>query len=176
VATITDINAQRLYEASELRHSLEREASARKRAEEAEQQRQEADDRRRGQGTVGPLLPWSYHLTSFGLELLIDVTSHELRQPVSAILNCSALVRANMASLRDELWNCSSKGASYAPPAHLFETMDEDLDALDSIYQCGLAQGQQSGYDSLGKRLQARTAQNGSPTTFCPCRGYSCRF
>ncbi|EIN09171.1 hypothetical protein PUNSTDRAFT_126249 [Punctularia strigosozonata HHB-11173 SS5] len=122
LATITDINAQRLYETSELLRSQEREASARKRAEEAEQQRQEADDRRRGQ------------------ELLIDVTSHELRQPVSAILNCSALVRANLASLRDELWNCSVKGTAYIPPLHLFETMDEDLDALDSIYQCGLAQ------------------------------------
>jgi signal transduction histidine kinase len=43
------------------------EESLRKRAEEAEERRIEAEERRRGQ------------------ELLVDVTSHELRQPLSAV-------------------------------------------------------------------------------------------
>ncbi|KAF8576294.1 hypothetical protein K439DRAFT_1640612 [Ramaria rubella] len=120
--TITDISDQRLYEASQLSHAQEREASARRRAEEAEERRKDADERRRAQ------------------ELLIDVTSHELRQPVSAILNCSALVRENLASLRDNLRGCYNKGSSFVPQEALLRVIDEDLEALDSIYQCGLAQ------------------------------------
>lgn len=68
-------------------------------------------------------------------ELLIDVTSHELRQPVSAILNCSALVRENLGKLRDELFECYMTGSSFLPQEELLNAMDEDLDALDSIYQ-----------------------------------------
>ena len=50
MATLTDVSDQKLYEATQLAHAQEREASARKRAEEAELSRQEADERRRGQG------------------------------------------------------------------------------------------------------------------------------
>ena len=68
-------------------------------------------------------------------ELLIDVTSHELRQPVSAILNCSALVRENLASLRDELLECRKLGSNFVPRQVLLNVMEEDLEALDAIYQ-----------------------------------------
>ncbi|KIJ50954.1 hypothetical protein M422DRAFT_776871 [Sphaerobolus stellatus SS14] len=120
--TITDISDQRLYEASQLLHAQEREATARKRAEEAEERRREADERRRAQ------------------ELLIDVTSHELRQPVSAILNCSALVKTNLANIREQLGKAFDEQSNFAPDVEMLNLIDEDLEALDSIYQCGLAQ------------------------------------
>lgn len=74
-------------------------------------------------------------------ELLIDVTSHELRQPVSAIINCSTLVRSNMTGLRDLLAGCLTAQSLFKPTKQLLNTLEEDLEALDSIYQCGLAQG-----------------------------------
>lgn len=98
-------------------HAQEREATARKRAEEAEERRREADERRRAQ------------------ELLIDVTSHELRQPVSAILNCSDLVKANLTNLRKDLGKARDNTGSFVPTDDLLSMMDEDLEALDSIYQ-----------------------------------------
>ncbi|KAH8117651.1 hypothetical protein DFH11DRAFT_1724631 [Phellopilus nigrolimitatus] len=122
ISTITDVSDHRLYEASRLAHAQEREALARKRAEEAEERRKEADERRRGQ------------------ELLIDVTSHELRQPVSAILNCSSLVRSNLASHRDELSRNFTDNELYKPTEAMLDAIDDDLEALDAIYQCGLAQ------------------------------------
>ncbi|GJJ11735.1 hypothetical protein Clacol_005973 [Clathrus columnatus] len=121
--TITDISDQRLYEAAQLLHAQEREATARKRAEEAEESRREADERRRAQ------------------ELLIDVTSHELRQPVSAILNCSTLVKENLSQMRERLQQARITNTGFIPEEDVIATMDEDLEALDSIYQCGLAQG-----------------------------------
>lgn len=137
--TITDISDQRLYEASQLLHAQEREATARKRAEEAEERRKDADERRRSQGTLmfdldlEKAFIWLILPTSS--ELLIDVTSHELRQPVSAILNCSALVRENLAKLRNELCNCYLGKSSFLPDETLLSVIDDDLDALDSIYQ-----------------------------------------
>ncbi|TDL18928.1 hypothetical protein BD410DRAFT_792720 [Rickenella mellea] len=122
IGTITDVSDQRLFEATRLAHAQEREATARRRAEEAEERRREADRRRRGQ------------------ELLIDVTSHELRQPVSAILNCSSLVRTNLAILREDLGHCRTQQTPFTPSQALIEDIDDDLDALDAIYQCGLAQ------------------------------------
>ncbi|KAL5533412.1 hypothetical protein ACEPAF_5188 [Sanghuangporus sanghuang] len=122
ISTITDVSDQRYFEETRLQHAQEREALARKRAEEAEERRKEADERRRGQ------------------ELLIDVTSHELRQPVSAILNCSSLVRSNLARHRKELARACMSNALFRPTKGLLRAMDDDLDALDAIYQCGLAQ------------------------------------
>lgn len=112
LGVFTDISQRKKLEAMQLTHALER-------AEQAEMQRKDAEERRRSQ------------------ELLIDVTSHELRQPVSAILNCSSLVRTNLSALRDEI---QSVGAQFRPTPKLLNTMQEDLEALDAIYQCGLAQ------------------------------------
>ena len=73
-------------------------------------------------------------------ELLIDVTSHELRQPVSAILNCSSLVRSNLARHRDELARALMNKESFRPTKELLGAIDDDLEALDAIYQaCMLA-------------------------------------
>ena len=69
------------------------------------------------------------------LELLIDVTSHELRQPVSAILNCSSLVRTNLALLRDNLQIALDKNDGFHPSTELMTDITDDIEALDAIYQ-----------------------------------------
>lgn len=63
------------------------------------------------------------------------MTSHELRQPVSAILNCSSLVRSNLASLRQSLGKCYTERQPFTPYPALMSIIDDDLDALDAIYQ-----------------------------------------
>ncbi|KAG8964813.1 hypothetical protein FRC03_001346 [Tulasnella sp. 419] len=122
IGTVTDVSDRHLYEEAQIFRAKEREALAKHRAIEAEEREKEADQRRRAQ------------------ELLVDVTSHELRQPVSAILNCSALVRGNLASLYDKLLKCIEEALPFMPSRVLLNTMDDDLEALDAIYQCGLAQ------------------------------------
>ncbi|KAF8603054.1 hypothetical protein BDV93DRAFT_178308 [Ceratobasidium sp. AG-I] len=106
-----DISAQKMYEESQLAHAQEREMLAKRRAEEA-------DERRRAQ------------------ELLIDVTSHELRQPVSAILNSAQLIRSNLVDLRHAL------RANDGQPIDqkLVAALEDDIDSLDAVMQCGLAQ------------------------------------
>lgn len=138
--TLTDISERRMLQQAQLSMAQEREAAARRQAEESELRRQEAEERRRAQ------------------ELLIDVTSHELRQPVSAILNCASLVRSNYQALKSYLKASSLKESGFHPSSELFDTIDEDLEALgmvdvfnsdcqakavytvDAIYQCGLSQ------------------------------------
>ena len=63
-------------------------------------------------------------------ELLIDLTSHEIRTPVSAILQCSSLVKENLSALRDQLnW---TKTIGFKPTEELLEDLNEDLEALES--------------------------------------------
>ncbi|KIO32181.1 hypothetical protein M407DRAFT_18753 [Tulasnella calospora MUT 4182] len=121
IGTVTDVSDRHLYEAARIAQAQEREAIAQLRAADAERQRAEADERRRAQ------------------ELLVDVTSHELRQPVSAILNCSQLVRTNLSNLAEALRN-SRAATPFVPTDSLLRQIEDDLDALDSIYQCGLSQ------------------------------------
>ncbi|KAG8695728.1 hypothetical protein FRC08_007590, partial [Ceratobasidium sp. 394] len=111
IGTLTDISAQKLYEESQLAHAQEREMLAKRRAEEA-------DERRRAQ------------------ELLIDVTSHELRQPVSAILNSAQLIRSNLVDLRQALR--ANDGQRVDPK--LVASLEDDIESLDAVMQCGLAQ------------------------------------
>lgn len=119
---ITDMNEQHRAEAARISLAEEREQIAATRAQEAEEQRQMEVERRRAQ------------------ELLIDVTSHELRQPVSAIIQNAEVVRTNMKGLRDLLSDCRRRNTSYAPTERMLSEMDDDLQAMDSIMQCGLAQ------------------------------------
>ncbi|WWC87709.1 uncharacterized protein L201_002601 [Kwoniella dendrophila CBS 6074] len=86
---------------------------------EAEQRRQEAEESKHQQ------------------ELLIDLTSHEIRTPVSAILQCSSLVKENLISLKDQLRYTTN---GFIPTKELLDDLEEDVDALESIYQCGLVQ------------------------------------
>lgn len=142
VGTLTDISNQRAYEAAKLEHAREREAEARKKAEDAEERRQEADQRRRAQGEQVHLRIATLSLT-LSAELLIDVTSHELRQPVSAILNCSGLVRTDLIALLDDMQG-TKEGATLTLSPERMQSMHENIDALDAIYQCGLAQGKRA--------------------------------
>ncbi|KAH7327639.1 hypothetical protein B0J17DRAFT_772105 [Rhizoctonia solani] len=119
---VTDITEQYRLEEARIALAEEKEHMAASRAEDAERQRQLEVERRRAQ------------------ELLIDVTSHELRQPVSAIIQNAEVVRTNMKGLRDLLYDCRKRGISYTPTERLLSELEDDLQAMDSITQCGLAQ------------------------------------
>ncbi|PVF95897.1 hypothetical protein CPB86DRAFT_737923 [Serendipita vermifera] len=112
VGTVTDMSLTRLYE-----------DSLKKRAKEAEERRIEAEERRKGQ------------------ELLVDVTSHELRQPVSAVINCANLVYKNLNKLREKLGECAKVKRGFMVDDELLSQLDEDLESLNGIEICGLAQG-----------------------------------
>lgn len=102
------------------------------RIEEAQRRRLEAEDSKHQQ------------------ELLVDLTSHEIRTPVSAILQCSSLVKENLVALKEQLRFAGSKG--FKPSDALMADLEEDVEALESesqiligltvvgIYQCGLMQ------------------------------------
>ncbi|KEP52556.1 putative sensory histidine kinase [Rhizoctonia solani 123E] len=119
---ITDINEQHRAEEARIALAEEREHVAASRAEDAEAQRQLEVERRRAQ------------------ELLIDVTSHELRQPVSAIIQNAEVVRTNMKGFRNLLHDCRKRNISYSPTDRMLAELEDDLQAMDSITQCGLAQ------------------------------------
>lgn len=105
-----------MLQQAQLDHAEEREAAARHQAEESEIRRQEAEERRRAQ------------------ELLIDVTSHELRQPVSAILNCATLVRSNYRNLINNIRESWNNQSLFVPNTELFSSMEEDLEALGELF------------------------------------------
>ena len=63
-------------------------------------------------------------------ELLIDLTSHEIRTPVSAILQCSSLVKENLVSLKDELRATGTAG--FRPNAEFMDNLEQDVEALES--------------------------------------------
>nr|XP_019011586.1 uncharacterized protein I206_03688 [Kwoniella pini CBS 10737]OCF50367.1 hypothetical protein I206_03688 [Kwoniella pini CBS 10737] len=98
------------------------EESQKMRVVEAEQRRKEAEEAKRQQ------------------ELLIDITSHEIRNPISSLMQCSSLVKTNLLSLQEQLEAVHSNKTSFIPTKQLLNNIEEDLDALESIYQCGLAQ------------------------------------
>lgn len=63
-------------------------------------------------------------------ELLIDLTSHEIRTPVSAILQCSSLVKENLVALKEQLRWAGEGG--YKPTQELLQDLEEDVEALES--------------------------------------------
>ncbi|KAL7418688.1 hypothetical protein Q5752_006371 [Cryptotrichosporon argae] len=87
---------------------------------EAERRRLEAEESKRQQ------------------ELLIDFTSHEIRTPVSAILQCSSVVKDNLLSLAQDLRQAGPAG--FRPSASTFSELEADVEALESIHHCGLIQ------------------------------------
>ncbi|KAG8822513.1 hypothetical protein FRC17_009560 [Serendipita sp. 399] len=93
------------------------------RAEDAEERRIEAEERRRSQ------------------ELLMDVTSHELRQPVSAVINCASVVLGNLTKLRKALGDCEDRKQGFEVTPELLSEIDKDLEGLNAIELCGIAQG-----------------------------------
>lgn len=69
------------------------------------------------------------------VDLLVDITSHEIRNPISSLMQCASLVRTNLVGLR-----AGFERGGFRPTSQLMETLQEDIEALDSIYACGLAQ------------------------------------
>ncbi|KAF8689719.1 His Kinase A (phosphoacceptor) domain, partial [Rhizoctonia solani] len=127
---ITDINEQHRAEEARIALAEEREHIAASKAEDAEAQRQ----------------------LEVHLELLIDVTSHELRYYTKrrktamkhkvqvTEINKQEVVRTNMKGLRDLLHDCKKRNMCYAPTDRMLAELEDDLQAMDSITQCGLAQ------------------------------------
>jgi signal transduction histidine kinase len=65
-------------------------------------------------------------------ELLVDLTSHEIRTPVSAILQCSSLVKENLVALTEQLKLAGPLG--FHPSKELLDDMVEDVEALESEF------------------------------------------
>ncbi|PRQ77320.1 hypothetical protein AAT19DRAFT_8388 [Rhodotorula toruloides] len=123
IGSVIDITAQARAEEAILNLSKEREAMAKAEATESEERRKVAVEEKRQQ------------------ELLIDVTSHEIRNPISAILQNSDFTRSSLQSLRETLISLRSRGA--LPPeldGEILHDLEEDIEALDAITECGLAQ------------------------------------
>lgn len=55
-------------------------------------------------------------------------------------MQCASLVKSNLHALLEEMQRAMDEQTSIKPTAQLLVTMGEDLEALDSIYQCGLTQ------------------------------------
>jgi signal transduction histidine kinase/DNA-binding NarL/FixJ family response regulator len=81
---------------------------------EAERRRQEAEESKHQQ------------------ELLVDLTSHEIRTPVSAILQCSSLVKENLVALFEQLKLTQAVG--FRPTKELLSDLAEDIEALESEF------------------------------------------
>ncbi|BGP14900.1 hypothetical protein JCM10213v2_002855 [Rhodosporidiobolus nylandii] len=123
IGSVTNVTAQAEAEQKVLNLLKEREARAKKEAEEAEERRKVAVAEKKQQ------------------ELLIDVTSHEIRNPISAILQNSDFTRSSLQSLRSLLLSLKEKNAlPQELDGKLLADLDEDIEALDSITECGLAQ------------------------------------
>ncbi|GAA6063949.1 hypothetical protein JCM10212_004904, partial [Sporobolomyces blumeae] len=123
IASLINVTAESRAEDEILNLLKEREASAVKAAEDAEQRRKIAVEEKQSQ------------------ELLIDVVSHELRGPVSAILQNADMSRTsfqNLVSLFKRL------GAQGKLPEEfddkLLDSLKEDIEAMDAIYECASAQ------------------------------------
>lgn len=53
---------------------------------------------------------------------------------------CSSLVKTNLLALQEQLEMAIANRQGFQPTNQLLTTINEDLEALESIYQCGLAQ------------------------------------
>ncbi|GAA5988801.1 hypothetical protein JCM11641_004857 [Rhodosporidiobolus odoratus] len=117
------ITAQRRAEEAVLQVAKEREGQAKREAEMAEESRKAAVEEKKQQ------------------ELLIDVTSHEIRNPISAILQNSDFTRSSLRDLRALLIDLKSRKKLPAElDGKVLDDLEEDIEALDSITECGQAQ------------------------------------
>lgn len=73
-------------------------------------------------------------------ELLIDVTSHELRNPISAVLQCSMLISQDLQQLKTQVEDHVANRKPYLLTQETVSLIDESLDAAESVYECGLSQ------------------------------------
>lgn len=104
IGSVTNVTAQKQAEQALLLVSQDREANARKAAEEAEAQKEVVIEEKRQQGEFSAhcLVLTAQKLTSlpYAAELFLDVASHEIRNPISAILNNSEFTRSSLELLK----------------------------------------------------------------------------
>lgn len=55
-------------------------------------------------------------------------------------MQCASLVRSNLLQFRAAMNGVLENHTPFAPTPQMFKSMDEDLEALQSIYNCGLTQ------------------------------------
>ncbi|GAA6008908.1 hypothetical protein JCM11491_003831 [Sporobolomyces phaffii] len=123
IASLINVTAESKAEEAVLNLMKEREASAVKAAEEAEQRRKVAVEEKHSQ------------------ELLIDVVSHELRGPVSAILQNADMSRSSFQNILALLKKLKTQGKLPAElDGKLLESLPEDIEAMDAIHECASAQ------------------------------------
>ncbi|GAA5888315.1 hypothetical protein JCM5296_003285 [Sporobolomyces johnsonii] len=123
IGSITNVTAQARAEEAVLNLLKEREASAKQDAVDADERRQIAVEEKRQQ------------------ELLIDVTSHEIRNPISAILQNSDFTRSSLQHLLSTMRKLKDRKALPEElNGKMLEDLEEDIEALDAITECGLAQ------------------------------------
>jgi signal transduction histidine kinase len=67
----------------------------------------------------------------------IDMTSHELRNPLSAVVQCAESV---ISTLEHFPGRSSSAPAGTSPPSSLQEDLESSIDALQTIVSCSLHQ------------------------------------
>ncbi|WVQ95071.1 hypothetical protein IAU59_002164 [Kwoniella sp. CBS 9459] len=92
---------------------IQQQEAQKRRLEEVEQRRLEAEEAKRQQ------------------ELLIDITSHEIRNPISSFMQIT---------LKEQLEGALDRQKGFTPTRQLLSNIEDDLEALESIYQCGLGQ------------------------------------
>ncbi|SCZ97964.1 BZ3500_MvSof-1268-A1-R1_Chr7-3g09652 [Microbotryum saponariae] len=112
--------------------SVENEALARKAAEDAEERATEAVQEKQA------------------TELFLDVASHELRNPISAILQNAELTRSSMDGLYASMLRLEKKNQlPLCFTRKKIEQIEENIEACDAIIQCGHAQ-ERIANDTLG--------------------------
>jgi signal transduction histidine kinase len=77
-------------------------------------------------------------------ELLIDVTSHELRNPTSAIIQCSQMIGEDIAALRESVQQAVASGQAIAATEELVKQLIATEELCQNINQCGQSQSRRS--------------------------------
>lgn len=76
------------------------------------------------------------------IESLLSITSHELRTPISAIIQNAELTRSSLIKIRGALANLNTTAVLLPPElgSEALAALAEDIDSLDSIAACAMAQ------------------------------------
>lgn len=82
-------------------------------------------------------------------------------------MQCALLVKSNLTTLYEQLGNCAASNSPFRPTKQLLNTLSEDLDALDSIYQCSLTQERISNDVLSFGRIQLNMLRELLQLTFC---------
>ncbi|ORY77616.1 hypothetical protein BCR35DRAFT_305378 [Leucosporidium creatinivorum] len=124
IMDLADITSQVKAEEAVGLLAVERERAVQqaKLLEEVEGRRKDAEDQKRHQ------------------ELLIDCTSHEIRNPISAILQNAELTHSSLTRLRSTLRNFEARGMLPPELQDQLASIDDDVEAVESIGDCARAQ------------------------------------